>query len=69
MSSEHPEPSGIDPDDLTVALRVLEQLPSIDETHPDSGAAGAKAQSTSALKRDHPPLKFRSGLAPDRFDA
>ncbi|VXB22540.1 hypothetical protein CURTO8I2_170001 [Curtobacterium sp. 8I-2] len=33
------------------------------------GAAGAEAQSTSALKRDHPPLKFRSGLAPDRFDA
>ena len=31
------------------------------------GAAGAKAQSTSALKRDHPPLEFGSGLAPDRL--
>ncbi|WP_395819995.1 SDR family NAD(P)-dependent oxidoreductase [Curtobacterium flaccumfaciens] len=54
MSSEHPEPSGIDPDDLAVALRVLEQLPSIDETHPDFiRVRQATAKMFKAVKRAH----------------
>jgi NAD(P)-dependent dehydrogenase (short-subunit alcohol dehydrogenase family) len=54
VSSEHPEPSGIDPDDLAVALRVLEQLPSIDETHPDFiRVRQATAKMFKAVKRAH----------------
>ncbi|MFL0359261.1 SDR family NAD(P)-dependent oxidoreductase [Curtobacterium flaccumfaciens] len=63
MSSEHPQPSGIDPDDLTVALRVLEQLPSIDETHPDFiRVRQATAKMFKAVKRAHR-LEKRSVIA------
>ncbi|PYY52302.1 short-chain dehydrogenase [Curtobacterium sp. MCSS17_011] len=63
MSSEHPEPSGIDPDDLSVALRVLEQLPSIDETHPDFiRVRRATAKMFKAVKRAHR-LEKRSVIA------
>lgn len=54
MSSEHPEPSGISPEDLSVTLRVLEQLPSIDETHPDFvQVRRATAKMFKAVKRAH----------------
>ncbi|OIH96525.1 SDR family NAD(P)-dependent oxidoreductase [Curtobacterium sp. MCBA15_001] len=54
MISERSDPSGIDPDDLRVALRVLEQLPSIDETHPDFiSVRQATAKMFKAVKRAH----------------
>ncbi|WIB71451.1 SDR family oxidoreductase [Curtobacterium sp. MCBD17_026] len=63
MSSEHPEPSGIDPDDLSVALRVLEQLTEIDETHPDFiRVRRATAKMFKAVKRAHR-LEKRSVIA------
>ncbi len=35
MTDVHDRPSGIDPADLATALRVLAQMPQVDETHPD----------------------------------
>jgi NAD(P)-dependent dehydrogenase (short-subunit alcohol dehydrogenase family) len=47
-------PSGISPDDLAVTLRVLEQLPDIDESHPDFVAVRqATAKMFKAVKRAH----------------
>jgi NAD(P)-dependent dehydrogenase (short-subunit alcohol dehydrogenase family) len=52
--SEHPEPSGILPEDLHATLRVLEQLPSIDERHPDFvRVRQATAKMFKAVKRAH----------------
>jgi NAD(P)-dependent dehydrogenase (short-subunit alcohol dehydrogenase family) len=52
--SDHPTPSGIDPADLATTLRVLEQLPDIDETHPDFIAVRqATAKMFKAVKRAH----------------
>ncbi|PSL39120.1 short subunit dehydrogenase [Labedella gwakjiensis] len=54
MPSDLPDPSGISPDDLAVTLRVLEQLPEIDESHPDFVAVRqATAKMFKAVKRAH----------------
>jgi NAD(P)-dependent dehydrogenase (short-subunit alcohol dehydrogenase family) len=52
--SEQPVPSGIPLEDLTVTLRVLEQLTQIDETHPDFvQVRQATAKMFKAVKRAH----------------
>jgi len=52
--SETPGPSGILPEDLIVTLRVLEQMPSIDEGHPDFvRVRQATAKMFKAVKRAH----------------
>jgi len=52
--SETPGPSGILPEDLIVTLRVLEQMPSIDEEHPDFvRVRQATAKMFKAVKRAH----------------
>jgi len=52
--SEHPEPSGILPEDLDATLRVLEQMSDIDETHPDFvRVRQATAKMFKAVKRAH----------------
>jgi NAD(P)-dependent dehydrogenase (short-subunit alcohol dehydrogenase family) len=52
--SETPGPSGILPEDLIVTLRVLEQMPSIDEAHPDFvRVRQATAKMFKAVKRAH----------------
>ena len=54
MISEHPEPSGILPEDLDATLRVLEQMSDIDETHPDFvRVRQATAKMFKAVKRAH----------------
>ena len=54
MISETPGPSGILPEDLIVTLRVLEQMPSIDEEHPDFvRVRQATAKMFKAVKRAH----------------
>ncbi|SOC86379.1 Dehydrogenases with different specificities (related to short-chain alcohol dehydrogenases) [Curtobacterium sp. 314Chir4.1] len=54
MISETPGPSGILPEDLIVTLRVLEQMPSIDEAHPDFvRVRQATAKMFKAVKRAH----------------
>lgn len=54
MISETPGPSGILPEDLIVTLRVLEQMPSIDEGHPDFvRVRQATAKMFKAVKRAH----------------
>jgi NAD(P)-dependent dehydrogenase (short-subunit alcohol dehydrogenase family) len=54
VTSERPAPSGIPPADLTVTLRVLEQLAEIDQTHPDFiRVRQATAKMFKAVKRAH----------------
>ncbi|RWZ51431.1 SDR family oxidoreductase [Labedella phragmitis] len=54
MPSDLPKPSGIAPADLEITLRVLEQLPDVDETHPDFIAVRqATAKMFKAVKRAH----------------
>jgi NAD(P)-dependent dehydrogenase (short-subunit alcohol dehydrogenase family) len=54
VPSDLPDSSGISPADLAVTLRVLEQLPEIDESHPDFVAVRqATAKMFKAVKRAH----------------
>lgn len=56
-------PSGIDPDDLAVALRVLDSMAGIDETHPDFIAVRrATAKMFKAVKR-HRRREIRDAIA------
>jgi len=56
-------PSGIDPDDLAVALRVLDSMAGIDETHPDFVAVRrATAKMFKAVKR-HRRREIRDAIA------
>ncbi|MBD3941655.1 SDR family NAD(P)-dependent oxidoreductase [Microbacterium sp. NEAU-LLC] len=56
-------PSGIDPDDLAVALRVLDSLAGIDEAHPDFIAVRrATAKMFKAVKR-HRRREIRDAIA------
>ncbi|GAA5199266.1 SDR family NAD(P)-dependent oxidoreductase [Microbacterium jejuense] len=56
-------PSGIDPDDLAVALRVLDNLAGTDETHPDFIAVRrATAKMFKAVKR-HRRREIRDAIA------
>ena len=54
MTSERSDPSGILPEDLDATLRVLEQMTSIDEAHPDFvRVRQATAKMFKAVKRAH----------------
>ncbi|MFD4957204.1 SDR family NAD(P)-dependent oxidoreductase [Microbacterium sp. NPDC058389] len=56
-------PSGIDPEDLAVALRVLDSMAGIDETHPDFVAVRrATAKMFKAVKR-HRRREIRDAIA------
>jgi len=56
-------PSGIDPDDLAVALRVLEQMADVDQEHPDyTTVRRATAKMFKAVKKERR-LEKRAGIA------
>jgi NAD(P)-dependent dehydrogenase (short-subunit alcohol dehydrogenase family) len=53
VTFQRPEPSGIDPTDLDVALRVLSQMADVDEEHPDFIAVRrATAKMFKAVKKE-----------------
>jgi len=63
VASEDFPPSGIDPADLAVALRVLEQMADVDQEHPDyTTVRRATAKMFKAVKKERR-LEKRAGIA------
>ena len=63
MTSEKTEPSGIDPTELEVALRVLAQMADVDQEHPDFiTVRQATAKMFKAVKKERR-LEKRAGIA------
>jgi len=63
VTSETPAPSGLDPSDLAVALRVLESMAELDQEHPDFiTVRRATAKMFKAVKKERR-LEKRAGIA------
>lgn len=67
IPTDGPDSSGIDPDDLAVTVRVLQQLHLLDDDHPDvSTVKHAASHMYKALKRERRARKRAAELAADR---
>lgn len=67
IHTDGPDVSGIDPDDLAVTVRVLNQLHLLDDDHPDiTTVKHAASHMYKALKRERRARKRAAELAADR---